>query len=181
MCVPGLLAAFGMGGAATAAGATAAATTAASGLSTLGTIVSVAGAALQGIQGMQAANANAAALEDQRRTEAQLTAVQDSRTRQKMARQIATQRAEIAARGVQMDSVTAMMLGQTAAQELSFESQAIRTGGAARDRELSAEARAQRAMGASSMLRGVFSAAGSLVSAAPDLWPGFMRDERQLA
>lgn len=177
MCAPALLAALGTGGAATAAGATAAATTAASSLSTIGTILSVGGAVIEGVQGMRAAKANAAAIEDQRRTEAQLTAVQDGRSRKKMARDIAVQRAELAARGVQLDSVTAMMLGQTAAQEMSFESQAVRTGGAARDRELSAEARAQRAMGAQSLLKGVFSAAGDLVKGAPDLWPGFMREQ----
>jgi len=180
MCAPPLLAALGMGGA-TAAGATAVATTAASGLSAIGTALSVGGALWQGISGMRAARQNAAAIEDQRKTEAQLTAVQDQRTRQKMASQISTQRAELAARGVSLDSVTAMMLGQTAAQELSFESQAVRSGGAARDRELSASARASRAMGANSLLRGVFSAAGDVITAAPDLWPGFARPERQLA
>ncbi len=179
MCLPGALAALGMGGAATAAGATAAATTAASTLSTIGTILSVGGTLYQGISGMQAANANAAAIEAQRRDEAQLNAVQDQRTRQKMASQIATQRAELAARGVQLDSVTAMMLGQTAARELSFESQSIRTTGVARDRELSASARAARAQGASSLLRGVISAAGDLVTAAPEIWPGFMRGEQR--
>ena len=71
-----------------------------------------------------------------------------------------------------LDSPAAILLGQTAAQELSFESQAVRSTGAARDAELSAEARLVRAKGAEAMLKGTFSAAGTLLSAAPKLWPG---------
>ena len=183
MCSPALLAPLLGGGAATAAGATAAAATAgaASGLASLGSILGIAGTLYSGISGMQAANANVAAMEDQKRTEAQLTATQDQRTRQKMASAIRQQNAELAGRGVELDSVTAMMLGQTAAQELSFESQSIRTTGAARQRELTANQREARARGASGLLKGIFSAAGDLVTAAPDLWPGFNRTERQLA
>jgi len=181
MCIPGALAALGMGGAgvATAAGATAAAATTASALSTLGTIVSIGGALVQGIGGMNAAKQQAAAIVDQRNTEAQLTITEDMRSRQKFMAQIQQQRAELAARGVQLDSVTAVSLGQTAAKEMSFGSQAIRAQGAARDRELSAAQKKAKAEGASSLLKGVFSAAGGLLTAAPDLWPGF--EKKQLA
>ena len=159
-----------MGGAATATGAVAAAST----LQTIGTLVSIGGALVQGAAGMRAANQQVAAIAEQKRTEAQLTAVQDQRQRAKFASAIATQRAELAARGVQLDSVTAIALGQTAAQEMSFESQATRSGGAARQRELTAEQRMAKAQGLSSMLKGTFSAASSLLTAAPDLRPGLL-------
>lgn len=184
MCNPAFLAPLLGGAGATAAGATAAAGTAAAAgagiagtLQTIGTIVSIGGAIAQGIGGLNAANEQAAAIADQRKTEAQLTITEDMRSRQKFMAQIEQQRAELAARGVQLDSVTAVSLGQTAAKEMSFGSQAIRAGGAARDRELSAAQKAAKAQGASSMLKGVFSAAGGLLTAAPDLWPGFEKKQ----
>lgn len=186
MCIPAAFAAlapvFGGGAAAaTAAGATAAAGTAAAGastLATLGTIFSVGGALIQGVTGLQAANAQVDAIEGQAKTEAQLAATEDQRRRGVMMGQIAQQRAELAARGVTLDSPTAIMLGQTAAQEMSFESQAVRSGGMARQAELSSSATQARAAGVSSMLKGGFTAAGSLLTAAPDLWPGFMRGKK---
>lgn len=177
MCIPTALAAIGLGGAtagATAAGATAAATTVAGTLQTIGTVVSIGGALAQGIAGYQASKANVAAIEAQKKTEAQITAIKDQRTRAIMQGQIAQQRAELAARNVSMDSVTAIMLGQTAAQEMSFESQSIRSTGTARQTELTAAQTAAKADGFSSLLRGTTTAAGSFLNAAPDIWPGFM-------
>jgi len=178
MCIPALAGALGLGtaGAATAAGATAAAASTASTISTLGTLVSVGGAIAQGISGMNAARQQAAAIADQRQTEAQLTTTEDMRSRQKFMAAIEQQRAEMAARGVQLDSVSAITLGQTAAREMSFGSQAIRSQGAARARELTASERAARATGLSSLLKGSFTAAGDLLTGAPDLWPGFLRN-----
>ncbi len=180
MCFPALLGAVGLAGAGTAAGATAAAVSGASVLSTIGTIVSIGGALYQGIQGKQAAEQQAALIENQKVTEANLNATEDQRRREQFRVQFGQQRAELAARGVSLDSPTAMYLGRTAAQEMSFDSQATRSTGAARQQELTGGQMMARAQGQSSMLRGVFSAAGSLLTAAPDLWPGFAR-ERQLA
>lgn len=173
MCFPAVIAAMGLGGGAAAAGAGAAATTAGT-LSTLGSIVSIGGSLLSGIQGSKAASAQAAAIENQRATERQLNATQDQRQRGQMMTMIAQQRADLAARGVQLDSPTAIALGQSAAQEMSFDSQAIRTTGRARDAELSAEARLAKMRGSSAMLRGVFSGLGTLVES-PDLWPGIAK------
>lgn len=171
MCVFGLGAALtglvGAGGAAAAGGATAAAST----LTTLGTIVSVGGSLLSGIQRAQAAKAEGQAIAQQAETEARISATQDQRERQQFMAAIAKQRAELAARGVSLDSVTAIALGQTAAQEMAFQSQATRQGGAARTAELSSAARAKRYERTGSVLRGVFSAADGLLTAAPDLWP----------
>lgn len=178
MCWPAALGALGLGGTA-AAGATAAgATAAATGVGfwqTLGTVVGAGGAILQGVQGAQAARAQTAAIEQQAETERRLNATEDQRRRAQFMSAISQQRAELAARGVTLDSPTAVMLGQTAAQELSFESQSVRSGGAARQAELSASAAMSRARGVSSLLRGTFSAADTILTAAPDLWPGFNR------
>lgn len=191
MCDPVTLAAIGLGGgAATAAGATAAAATgaaaagAATGAATLattvataGSIISAGGMVLQGIQGARAAEMQIAALETQKATEAQLNAQQDRAERAKFTTAIRQQRAELAARGVQLDSVTAMALGQSAAKEMAFQSQAIRSGGQATQTELTSQQRQARAMKASAVLNGTFGAAGTVLKDAPDLWPGFFADK----
>lgn len=174
MCGPQVLGFLGLGGGATAAGAAAGAATAGA-FGGLGTLISVGGALIQGVSGMQAGRAQAAALEQQAQDQARLTAQEDQRKRREYLTAIATQRAELAARGVSLDSPTAIALGQSAAREMSFDSQAIRSGGVARQQELSAEARMARAQGMTSLLQGTFSAAGSVLRGNPDLWPGFNR------
>jgi hypothetical protein len=171
---------LGGAGAATAAGATAAATTTAGALQTLATIATIGGTLYSGITGMQAGREQARAIEAQAVTERALTATEDQRRRAKFATGIAQQRADITARGVDLSSPTAVFLGQTAAQELSFDSQSVRSTGAARQAELSANARASRASATASMIRGTVGAASEFLTAAPDVWPGLLR-ERQLA
>lgn len=184
MCLPAVLTAVGLGGgaAATAAGATAAAGTLGT-LQTIGTLIGAGGSLLQGIQGRRAAAEQIAAIEEQKATERALTATRDQRESAKFMSALRQQTAQLAARGVTLDSVTAVALGQTAAQEMSFQSQAIRAEGGATQRELTAAQRNARLTGASAMLRGVVGAAGSVLEAAPDLWPGFTRgnDRRVIA
>ena len=148
MCLPAMMAALGAGGAtaagATAAGATAAATTAST-LQTVGAAVAIGGSIFSGLQGMAAANAQADLIEEQAAIEAQLNATEDQRSRLKFQAQMRQQFAELAARGVGLDSPTAVMLGQTAAQEMSFGSQAVRAEGAARQAELSNQQQMLRA------------------------------------
>jgi hypothetical protein len=178
MCIPALIAAMtGLGAAGTtAAGAAAAAGT---GLS-LGGIIQAAGLAAtvvgslaQGNMEAAVADANARIIDRQQQTEAALTATADQRKRSEFSALIGQQRAELAARGVSLDSPTAVLLGKTAARELSFESQSIRSGGQARDAELTAEKQQVLWQGQSARMRGRYSAVGSVLTAAPDLWPGF--------
>lgn len=160
------LAAMGSKLAATAAGAVSGAAT-----TGLGTALSVGGALYQGISAYQAGKAQASAIGEQMATEAQLTAVKDARTRQQFRSAMREQAAELAARGVALDSPTAVFLGQTAAKELSFESQAIRSDGSATQTELSAARRIAVGRARSGLLQGAFSATGRLLGAAPELWP----------
>lgn len=141
----------------------------------IGTVLAIGGSAAQGIMGYQSGRAQEAAIKQQAATERQLSAVQDQRTRAKMLAQIGEQRAQLAARGLDLSSVSSVALGQAAAQEMSFESQAIRSGGAARQAELSSEARAARWGAVGSLLRGTVGVAQSVLSAPPDLWAGFDR------
>ncbi|MEM9579054.1 MAG: hypothetical protein AAF891_00085 [Pseudomonadota bacterium] len=143
-------------------------------LQTAGLLLSVGGSIAQGIDANQAAQQTAADIEAQRAVERRINAAEDDRARMLMASEIATQRAELTARGVTPDSPTAILLGQTAAQELSFQSQSIRSTGEATDQELSASARATKARGRRNLLTGYASAARTTLTAAPQVWPDLL-------
>jgi membrane protein implicated in regulation of membrane protease activity len=182
MCVaaiaPGLATWLGIGG--TAAGATAAAGTAAT-IQTVASLAAAAGTLYSGVAGAQAARQQRLNLKAQAATERQLTATEEARRRAKIASQISQQRAEIAARGIDVDSPTAIMLGQTAAQEMSFDAQSVRSGGAARQQELTAQQRVAQGTRVSSILSGTLGAAGGFLTDAVDIWPGLFQGEEQLA
>lgn len=172
MCVFGLGALAGLGGAA--------ASGAAGALQTLATVASIGGTLYSGVTAYQTGKAQEAVLTQQAKTEAQLNAVQDQRQRSKMESAIAVQRGNIVASGIDLSSPTAVFLGQTAAQELSFESQAIRSGGQARVAELSNQAQLSRANASAGLLKGAIGAASDFLTMGPEVWPGLFR-ERQLA
>jgi hypothetical protein len=133
-------------------------------------------------------------LKEQGATERQITAVTDQQRRLSFTQAIAQQRAELAARGISLDSPTAILLGQTAATEMSFESQAVRSEGQARQREIEGGLRAARldaetgqtniraadsraiadinARSRSDRLKTGFGAVTTLLSSSTDIWPG---------
>lgn len=139
--------------------------------SALGLIASVGGSLIQGAQTAKIENMNAASVARQRATEAGLTATEDFRVRQQFKAQMRKQGAELIARGISLDSPTAVLLGETAAQEMSFASQEVRSRGAARQEELTASEAMYRARAKGSLLKGVTDAAGSFLTGAPDVWP----------
>ncbi len=174
MCLPALAPLF------TAIGADAAATWAAgatigTSLQVLGTVVGIGGTLASGIAQSRAANVQIAQIETQKATEAQLNSVREQRSRKMFQTQIAQQRAELLSRGVSLDSPTAVFLGQTAAAEMTFQSQTIRQGGLATQNEMSNSQQALRARSNIALLKGGFSAAGGLLNAAPKLWPELLK------
>lgn len=185
MCVPAIAAIPAAIGTAFS-GLTAAAGTALSGLTVGGalalggTALSAYGSLAQGAATADAARLSAKYAQRQARTETMLAGVEDERLRERMRSALSQQRAELAGRGISLDSPTAVLLGQTAARELSFASQSARAGGAARAETLSAEARAYRASANSALLTGRLSAAAGMLAKAPDVWPG-LKDRRVLA
>lgn len=140
-------------------------------IATIGMLVSAGGKIAQGVATNQAAQENAANIREQMATEAQLTAVEDVRLRDQMRAQIGKQRLQLAGRGVNLDSPSAIFLGAQAAAELSYASQSLRSRGAARQAELAAGARASEAKGRMALLTGTLGAAGTVLNAAPDIWP----------
>jgi hypothetical protein len=179
MCIPAIASFLTWAGpgsalASTAAGATATAATAGGFLQGLGTILGVGGTIAQGIQSRNAYKQQAAAITEQKATEARLTATEDQRTRLQYRRAMRQQFAELAGRGISLDSPSVIALGQSAAQEMSFASQSVRSKGQATQRELSDTQRIALNRANSSMLEGTFSAAGTLLNGAPDIWPGLL-------
>ncbi|WP_010140404.1 hypothetical protein [Oceanicola sp. S124] len=170
-----LVTALGAGGAATAAGSTAAAATSfASTMQTIGSVLAIAGPVVQGMQVASAAKANVKLVENQKRHQAALDATKADRERRRFQSQLAQQRAELASRGVQLDSATAVLLGQSAAAEMSFNDQAIRSGAQATQAELSAEQVNYRAKASQALLRGGLSAAGAWLDRPADEWAELM-------
>jgi hypothetical protein len=175
--IPAALAA--MGGAGAAAGGAAAAGGLGATLSTVGTLVSAGAAIVGGVNQARASSYQAKLLDQQRQTEAQLSAIEEDRTKRRFRTQIAQQRGELAARGVALDSPTAILLGESAAREMTFAAQEVRNRGGARRAELTGAASAARARGRQALLGGGLSAASTVLSAAPELWPGLYN--RQVA
>ncbi|MEM7317396.1 MAG: hypothetical protein AAF408_00090 [Pseudomonadota bacterium] len=182
MCHPAFLAPLGIGGAgaATAAGATAAAAT--SGFATIGTALQVVGATVgligtlsQGANIQAATQEQAGQIEVQKETEAQLNSIEEQRLRQQFRQEIARQRGQMVSRGVSLDSPTAVLLGQNAARELTFEAQSVRQSGLATHHELTAQQRALRARGSNSLRTSRISAAGDLLTTAPKIWPELLK------
>lgn len=136
-----------------------------------GLAATVGGSFAQANAARSTARTNAQFIDQQNKTQAQIASVEDQRTRQQFRRAIGQQTAELARRGVQLDSPTALLLGQTAAREMSFASQSVRAGAQARSQELSMERRNVLARGQSEFMRGTLSGAGRLLTSAPDIWP----------
>lgn len=136
--------------------------------------IMIGGSLLQGVQGMATANRNAQHVAEQRATEQALYATQDQRQRRKFRSQIGQQTAELAASDISLMSPTALVLASEAGREMSFESQSVRSHGAARSAELSATEANLRAQATESLIGGITSAAGGFLNAAPTVWPGLM-------
>ncbi|MEM9782738.1 MAG: hypothetical protein AAF899_09700 [Pseudomonadota bacterium] len=169
-----------------AVGAGTAGATAAGGL-TLGQLALAGGTALAGVgsivggvQANQQQAEHARQLEERARVETMLGSVEDKRTRDAMRAEYGRMVAQLAGRGVQLDSPAALALGARAARETSVASQDVRSRAGARRDTLTAEARRSQALGRSALVQGGLSAAGPLLTAAPDLWPG-LADVRVLS
>lgn len=165
------------GGAAASGAAAGTAAVASSGLSlgsilsTVGTIVGISGQMQQARAVEEAAERQSHALEVERQQTLALRSVEQWRARQKMKSQISHQRAQIAGRDLDLGSATAQFLGQTAAEELAFEGQAIQQGAQSRAQEITHQQQALDARGRDAMIRGRWGVAGTLLKRAPDLWP----------
>lgn len=160
MCVPAVAAAIpaALGGMSTAVAAA-------------GLAASVFGTLQQGRATAQAAQAQSDQIAQQKVETAQLASVEEWRTRRQMRRQTRQQQATLGARGIDLGSPTALFLAQEAGKEMAFAGGAIRQNASATNRELTGQQQLLKARGQNALLTSRFSAAGQVLTKAPDLWP----------
>lgn len=139
-----------------------------------GTAMSALGAIYQGRATQAAAQQQSAGLEAQKQQTMQLASIEETRMRQNFRTQINQQTAELGARGFDLGSPTAQYLARQAGQEMAFAGQAIRQNAQANRLEITQQQQALEMQGRSAMMMGKFSAAGTVLRAAPDLWPDLL-------
>lgn len=140
-------------------------------LGTAGLILS-AGTGLYGAaQSASMARQNAAFARYEAAQAAEIGKTNEMRARDRMSRLIARQRAQIATRGVRLDSVAAQDLGGEAGAEAFIEAQAQRLNTETRVKAKTNEATIYENTARANMLNGIFGTAARTVSEALDLWP----------
>lgn len=144
---------------------------------TAATVGSMALSIVGGIQGQQISNANAQLARSEARSEQLLASVEERQVQAKHRRAQSRQRAEIAAAGFTLASATAQDLGRAAVQENADDVAATRVRRFGRSEALMNESRIAKATGRQQLLGGFTSAAGTLLTAAPDIWPGLQGGE----
>lgn len=190
MCGPLLAAipaaATALGGAATGAAGVAGA--AASGFGGLGSILqvggllaSVGGAVFDGIAQSNAASANAKLAARQADEAREIGRLNEERSRQNFREIASTQRAQLAASGVQLDSPTALQIGVETAQEATRDAHAVRHGATSQANNLDAESSLFERQSRNQRQRGFVSAAGTILTQAPSVWRGLRGSNAQVA
>lgn len=139
-------------------------------LGVAGALLGAASTARAGRAAAAEARENARLRAEQAEHEKRLNTMQDLRERRDFATQIRQQASELVGRGVSLDSPTAIYLAQAAGAELAFQSQAIRSGGAAALAELNAQSRAYQAQARNARVTGNLSAASDLLTDIPKIW-----------
>jgi hypothetical protein len=137
-----------------------------------GLALSAGGMVYQGIQQSQAAKQQGRALEyaaDQERGAAQ---AEEWQMREATGRMLATQTAGLASAGVDLGSPSSTDLAYTSGRNAAYDMALNRYGRESQARLYGYQARATAAQGPGLMLAGGLSAAGRMLSAAPDIWPG---------
>jgi hypothetical protein len=133
-----------------------------------------AGKLVGGMQERRVASANAAQLRQDARIEAATGAVRDQQVRRAYRQQAGLQRAQLGAAGVTLDSASSLDLGRDLAAQGALDSWSARLDSTARQTRLGNQARLAKAEGTMAMMRGGADAAGTVLTAAPRLWPGLM-------
>lgn len=146
-------------------------------IKSVGTVASVVGPLAQGVSDFKQAKSQQRAYEAAAQQEAAIASEESERVRRRLLFEAGRQRLELGARGVALDSPTAITLGRAAADELEYATRATIEGGLARQTELTSRGRAVGARGASALLGGFFSAADGYLTAQADRWENLLRAE----
>lgn len=140
-------------------------------IGTAGLILS-AGTGLYGVaQSAGIARQNAAFARYEAAQMAEIGKANEMRARDRMSRLIARQRAQLATRGVRLDSVSAQDLGGEAGAEAHIEAQAQRLNTESRVIAKTNEATIYDNTARANMLNGIFGTASRTMGQALELWP----------
>jgi len=114
---------------------------------------------------------DAAVARNQAITQQEIGNVEEQRARSRMDRLISQQRGQLAARGVRLDSASALRLGQQSAEEASVEAAAQRFNTDQQVTALNSEAQLAEARGSVGFVSGLTRTAARSITGALQLWP----------
>ena len=132
---------------------------------------SVIGGGVSAYQQQQVGQANAALARTEAAQTREIGRFNESRARDRMSKLIAQQRGQLVANGVQLDSTSAIDLGDQAAREMALEGQAQRFNTDSRATALTNEAKLQRYRGQMGFLTGAAQVGAQALSGSLKLWP----------
>lgn len=130
-----------------------------------GAVITAVGAIQQGQAQKQQSKANARLLELQARRTRELARINEQRQRRDSSRLMGTQRVRFAVSGVNASTGTAALVQQQSARDAEFEALLIRAQGETEASLLEMEAAATRKKGNNQLIGGIFSGAGSALTA----------------
>lgn len=140
--------------------------------------IAAAGLALSAVSGLALARQqssigkqNAIAARTEATQQAEIGRYEEQKSRSRMDRLIQQQRAQLSARGVRLDSVSAQRLGAEAAGERNVEAQARRFGTGSQVAALNTEAGLSERRGRLGFLTGVAGTAARTITGSLQLWP----------
>lgn len=141
--------------------------------------IATAGLVLSGVTGLAVASQqasigkqNAATARTEAAQQAEIGRYQEQKSRSRMDRLIQRQRAQFSARGVRIDSASALRLGEEAAIERNIDAQAQRFGTKSQVDALNTEATLAQRRGRLGFLTGVAGTAANTITSSLQLWPG---------
>lgn len=137
----------------------------------VGLALSTAGGVYSAVQQSNMAKQNAAFARYEAEQTKEIGRANEAAARNRMSRLIARQRGQLAARGVRLDSASAMDLGEEAATESFMEAQSARFNTNSRVAAKSNEAAIYDFSARTGLVNGMFHTAANGLGQALDLWP----------
>lgn len=135
-------------------------------------VIGAAASIYGGVQQNKAGQAQARIARQEAQQREALGAIEATRVRERMRQQIGLQTAQLAARGLQLDSPTALGLAGAAGEEAFLEEQASRVGTQSAANRLRQEADLSEARGRLALVGGVATGASQLLSAGAGMFGG---------
>lgn len=128
-----------------------------------------------GIQQAQVHKANARMAQIEADQQRDIGRIEEMNARTRMDALISRQAGQLAARGIQLDSASALDLAEAAGREKFMEAQAARFNRESRATSLENESSLSSSYAGGAILGGASRAGATFMNAAPTIWPGLMQ------